>query len=61
MIYRIMTEDGNLPKRAYGFYTVLFDDHEYAKRCLQAIKQFNKNVKLIIEKSETNWQTITES
>lgn len=61
MIYRIMTIDGQFPKRAYGFYKDKFDDLEYAKRCRQAIKQFNKGVELVIEQTETNWQLRVES
>lgn len=56
MIYRIMTKEGKFPKRAYGSYTDLFYDVEYAKRCKKAINRFNKGVELIIQESEVQWK-----
>lgn len=57
IVYRIMTVDGDLPYRAHGSrYRDIFQDAEYAKRCLNAIKRFNKGKELVIEESELQWQ-----
>lgn len=57
MAYRIMTIEGDLPYRAHDMkYREIFQDVEYAKRCLKAIKRFNKNTELVIEESELQWQ-----
>lgn len=57
-IYRIMTENGDFPKRSFGRYRDLFYDKEYAERCEKAIRQFNKNVKLVIETSHVSWEAV---
>ncbi len=57
MVYRIMTINGDFPYRAHGcVYTEIFQDVEYAKRCRNAIKRFNKGKELVIEESELKWQ-----
>jgi len=55
VVYRIMRDNGDFPRRSWGIYTDIFYDVEYAKRCLKAIKQFNKGGALIIEESEVQW------
>ncbi len=59
-IYRIMTIDGKFPRRAWGPYTELFYDESHAKRCRNAIKQFNKDTILVVEKTITQWSIIEE-
>lgn len=60
MVYRIMTIDGDFPYRAHGSkYREIFQDVEYAKRCRNAIKRFNKGKELVIEESTLQWQLST--
>lgn len=60
MIFRIMTHDGDFPNRHYGKYYDVFYDYEYAKRCRNAIKRFNKNKILVIEELDENWRVRVE-